>query len=217
MRWTCLLAACAFAAFARAPASATGFEPSVNDLPLSSFVKTRQYVEDLRRYLIGYETWIGPCPSADPGVRVKTLLLNRTVPLPDAELFDTAQWIEVIRIKGCAKTYDRPVYVGVSGGKTVFYARLLGGTRTPPVLQHKAMTALIKAEKDAAIRSGCQQTQPVRVLTTAFVSESKVEYGTAWNERWTIANCRGLKEIPIRFTPDHTGGMSFAFEGLQSQ
>ena len=139
------------------------------------------------------------------------------MPLPDADLFDTAQWIEVIRIEGCSKTYDRPVYVGVSGGKTVFYARLLGSTRTPPVLQHKAMTALIGAEKVAAIRSGCQQTQPVRVLTTAFVSETKVEYGTAWNELWTIANCRGLKKIPIRFTPDHTGGMSFGFEGLQSK
>lgn len=217
MRSIRLFALCALAAFAGTPAAAAGFEPSVKNLPLSSLVKTRQYVEDLRRYLIGYETWIGPCPSADPGKRVRTLLLNQTVPLPDAELFDAPQWIEVIRIEGCDRPYERPVYVGVSKGKTVFYARLLGGTRTTPVLQHKAMTALIAAEKIAAIRSGCQQTQPVRVLTTAFVSETKVEYGTAWNESWTIANCRGLKQIPMRFTPDHTGGISFAFEGLQSE
>ena len=217
MKWLCCLTVCATVALGNAPAAAAEIEPSVKDLPLSTFVKTRQYVEDLRRYLIGYETWVGPCPSADPGKRVKTLVLTQTVPLPDSTVFDTPQWIEVIRIEGCSKPYERPVYVGVSAGKMVFYARLLGGTRTQPVLQHKAMTALIAAEKQAAIRSGCQQTQPVRVLTTAFVSETKVEYGTAWNEVWTIANCRGLKKVPMRFTPDHTGGISFAFEGLPSK
>ncbi|MGI9415912.1 MAG: hypothetical protein ACR2PM_19725 [Hyphomicrobiales bacterium] len=208
---------CVLAVLAVAPPAVAEIEPSVNDLPLSSFVKTRQYVEDLRRYLIGYESWIGPCPDPDPGVRVRTLVPKQSLPFPGVDGPAAPQWIEIIRIGGCSTPYERPVHVGVSAGKTVFYAHLLGSTRTQPVLQHKAMTALIAAEKRAAIRSGCQQTHPVRVLTTAFVSETRAEYGTAWREVWTLANCRGLKKVPIRFTPDHTGGISFAFEGLPTQ
>ena len=80
-------------------------------------------------------------------------------------------------------------------GKTVFFAQLLGSTRAQPFLQDRAVKRLVAEQKQAAIASGCEQTQPVRVLTTDYVSERGTEYGNAWRETWTIANCRGLKQV----------------------
>lgn len=195
------------------PAGVAGADnPQVNDRPLSEFVATRDYLEDLERYLHGYEAWIGPCPTAHIAGRVRTMVLQKTVPFPEVPVPSEAQWVEIVRITGCTRPYERPVYVTVDQGKTIFYAHLLGTTRTEPQLQHRAVNSLIAAEKAAAIASGCPQTQPVRVITTAYVSEFSTEYGKGWRETWTLANCRGLKQVPIEFKPDHTGGIAIRFE-----
>jgi len=209
----CLIFAVAFALWPFGAAADSAVDPLVNDRPLSELVASQDYLEDLERYLIGYETWVGPCPDPQVAGRIKTLVLQKTVSFPEVEAPMEAQWIEVVRIAGCTNPYERPVYVTVDQGKTVFFAHLLGSTRTQPRLQHRALNNLIAAEKSAAIASGCPQTQPVRVITTAYVSEFSTEYGRAWRETWTIANCRGLKNVPIEFKPDHTGGIAIRFEG----
>ena len=122
------------------------------------------------------------------------------------------QWVDIVEVSGCAKPYERPVYATLRDGKTVFFAQLLGSTRAQPYLQDRTVKRLVKEQKQAAIASGCEQTHPVRVITTAYVSERGTEYGNAWKETWTIANCRGLKQVPVQFTPDHTGAIKISFE-----
>ena len=96
--------------------------------------------------------------------------------------------------------------------KRFFSLSCWGSTRAQPFLQDRTVKRLVKEQKQAAIASGCEQTQPVRVITTAYVSERGTEYGNAWKETWTIANCRGLKQVPVQFTPDHTGAIKISFE-----
>lgn len=188
-------------------------DPLVGDRPLSEFVSSKAYLEELKRYLTGYETWVGPCPDPQVADRLRTLVLQKTVSFPGVVSPVEAQWIEVVRIAGCANDYERPVYVTRDRGKTVFYAHLLGTTRTEPRLQHRVLNSLVASEKTAAIAAGCPQTQPVRVITTAYVSEFSTEYGKAWRETWTLANCRGLKKLTIDFKPDHAGSITIRFSG----
>lgn len=193
--------------------AAANDDPIVAGQRLSALVGSARYNSELRTYLTGYETWIGPCPDPTVESRIQTLVLQKTIPFPGVPTPQEPQWIDIVQIGGCARPYERPVYATVHEGKTVFYAHLLGSTRTEPNLQHATVHELIAAEKAAAIASGCPQTQPVRVLTTAFVSQTETEYGKAWRETWTLANCRGAKQVTIDFRPDHTGGIKAKLNG----
>lgn len=188
-------------------------DPIVDNRPLSTIVKSRQYLDDLTTYLTGYETWVGPCPAPRISQPLKTLVLQRTIPFPGVATPLEPQWITVVRISGCARPYERAVYATVQNGKHVFYAQLMGTTRTEPNLQDQTLKAVVESEKRIAISSGCPITQPVRVLTASYVSEASTEYGKSWRESWTIINCKGAKQVPITFTPDHTGAITTEFAG----
>ena len=192
-------------------AAADAVDPIVDNRPLSTIVKSKQYLDRLRTYLTGYETWIGPCPAPRVAAPHRTLVLQKTIPFPGVDVPQEPQWITMVRISGCARPYERAVYATISDGKPVFYAQLLGSTKAEPNLQDRAVKALIEVEKGAAVASGCPSTQPVRVLTTRFVSEASNEYGKAWQEEWTVANCKGLKRVALRFIPDHTGAVQVEF------
>ncbi len=187
-------------------------DPLVNGRRLSAIVASAQYREDLTRYLTGYESWVGPCPAPQISAPIETLVLQQTIPFPGVPAPVEPQWVVIVKVSGCTQAYERPVYATLRDGKTVFFAQLLGSTRAQPNLQDRTLKRLVTEQKKAAIASGCEQTQPVRVLTTKYVSERGTEYGSAWRETWTIANCNGLKKVPVQFTPDHTGGIKVSFE-----
>jgi len=184
-------------------------EPTVDGVALGTYVATADYVARLNTYIVGYETWIGPCPDPEPVARIGTLLPQRTVRLPGNPDPSAPQWIEMMRIGGCGTPYERPVYVSAKGGKPVFHAVLLGSTQTSPQVQAEAVDALIATERDEAAARGCPMTQPVRILSTAYGSEFEAEYGRGWTETWSIIDCAGLREIDIRFAPDHSSAMRF--------
>ena len=192
--------------------AADGADPIVDGRRLSTIVASAQYREDLTRYLTGYESWVGPCPAPQISAPIETLVLQQTIPFPGVPVPLQPQWVDIVRITGCAQPYERPVYATLRDGKTVFYAQLLGSTRAQPFLQDRTLKRLVVEQKKAAIASGCEQTQPVRVLTTAYVSESGTEYGNSWRETWTVANCNGLKKVPVQFTPDHSGKIKVSFD-----
>lgn len=188
-------------------------DPIVDNRPLSKIVKSKQYLDALTTYLTGYETWVGPCPASRISRPLKTLVLQRTIPFPGVATPLEPQWITIVRISGCARPYERAVYATVQNGKFVFYAQLIGTTRTEPNLQDQTLKAVVESEKQIAIASGCPITQPVRILTATYVSEASSEYGKSWRETWTIINCNGAKQVPITFTPDHTGAITPEFAG----
>ena len=111
-------------------------DPIVAGQRLSALVGSARYNSELRTYLTGYETWIGPCPDPSVESRIQTLVLQKTIPFPGVPTPQEPQWIDIVQIGGCARPYERPVYATVHEGKTVFYAHLLGSTRTEPNLQH---------------------------------------------------------------------------------
>lgn len=201
----------AFVVIAAAAPAAAQSEPQVGGTSLSAYVATADYLDRLNAYIVGYETWIGPCPDPEPVQRVDVLLAQRTVPLPGDPDPGAPQWIERLRITGCAADYERTVYVSMRGAKPVFHARLLGSSRTTPRLEGEAVTAVIAAEHAAAVAAGCPETRPVRVLGAAYEDRFDTEYGTGWHETWMIADCRGARHIAMTFTPDHTGGTRFDF------
>lgn len=207
----CAVAALIAAALTYAARADDAVDPLVDNRRLSAIVVSAQYREDLTRYLTGYESWVGPCPDPKISEPVQTLVLQQTIPFPGVSVPLEPQWIEIVRISGCAQSYERPVYATLHEGKYVFFAQLLGSTRAQPILQDRAVKQLVAEEKKLAIASGCPQTQPVRVLTTAYVSESATEYGKAWRETWTVANCHGLKHVSVAFQPDHTGTIAISF------
>lgn len=190
-------------------------DPLVGEQRLSDLVRSKAYLDGLATYLTGYETWLGPCPSPRVSKPVRTLVLQRTIRFPGVASPTQPQWVSVVRISGCARPYERAVYATVSDGKPVFHANLIGTTRADPALQERALKALVNVEKLAAQKAGCQSTHPVRILTTAFDSEAQSEYGKSWQETWTIANCRGVKRVPLRFTPDHGGALTIEINGLK--
>ncbi len=186
-------------------------EPEIDGMPLSRYVSSPQYLERLHTYVIGYETWIGPCPDPEPVTREQTLLPQRSIALPGDPDPGAPQWIEIVSVAGCRNAYQRPVFVSVKGKKPLFHAVLMGSTKTSPAVQAEAVAALVEQERESAMKRGCQATAPVRVLTTAFQSSFQSEYGTGWRETWTIVDCAGVRNVPVRFAPDHTGGTAYTF------
>jgi hypothetical protein len=204
------LAAC-IALLAPAASAAAQSEPRVGDVPLARYVSTASYLEQLNTYIVGYETWIGPCPDPEPVERVNVLLPESSVPLPGNPDPAAPQWIEQLRVTGCSAPYERFVYVSARGDTPVFHARLLGTSRTTPKLESDAVEAVVAAERDAAVARGCPATQPVRVFTATFDERFDAEYGTGWRETWQIADCRGVRDLTLTFTPDHSGATVFEF------
>ena len=208
---TVAIVALACGAFACAPHAAAQSEPQIDGVALSRYVAGGEYQSLLNAYIVGYETWIGPCPDPEPVERIGVLLPQSSVPLPGDPDPGAPQWIEQLRITGCARDYERYVYVSMKASRPVFHARLLGSSRTTPRLEEEAVAAVIAVEHAAAVANGCPETQPVRVFTATYTDRFDGEYGAGWRETWLIADCRGARDIALTFTPDHTGGTRIDF------
>ncbi len=190
---------------AAAPVSAQPAIPE-SQADLAAYIATEYYSDRLTTYLVGYETWIGPCPDPEPLELVGTYLQDRSVSLPGAPDLGALQWVEIVSVGGCSVPYQRLVYVSLKEDEPVFYARLLGNTQTSPRLEHDAVRTVVEQEHEAAVLNGCPVTFPLRILSTVSGDRFDTEYGEGWDETWTVLDCHGAREITLQFQPDHTGG-----------
>ncbi|MGI9415913.1 MAG: hypothetical protein ACR2PM_19730 [Hyphomicrobiales bacterium] len=198
------------------PGSPAGSRPpTVAGRPLQEVLNSKAYIERLTTYLIGYETWIGICTDAEPEQRLRTLMITEPVRLPGADRADGPQWLEVISVKGCNKTYKRLIYATYHDGKPVFHAQLPGSTKTRPVLQHRTLMALRDLETDRAHRAGCDRAHRARVLAAHLEDGWDGEGDTEWRETWVVHSCRGVDNVPVRFAPDGKGEITFSFDAAR--
>ena len=186
--------------------------PTVGGRPLQEVLNSKAYIGRLTTYLIGYETWIGVCTDAEPEQRVRTLMITDPLPLPGVDRVDGPQWLEVISVKGCKKTYERMIYATYHKGKPVFHAQLPGSTKTRPVLQHRTLMALRDRETEKSHRAGCERADRARVLAAHLEDGWDGEGDTDWRETWVVYSCKGVGKVPVRFMPDATGAITFSFD-----
>lgn len=186
--------------------------PLVNGKPLQQILNSKEYVESLVRYLVGYETWIYICTDAQPEERIRTLMVTEPVDLPEIDRVDAPQWLEVVKIRGCNKTYERMVFATYHQGKPVFHAQIAGNSKTSPRLQHQAVTALRAAASTAAQAEGCDRADRARVLSAELDEAWPKASKSQWREVWVVHACKGTKDVPVVFTSDDSGKITFRFE-----
>ena len=191
---------------------AAGKAPTVGGRPLQEVLNSKAYIGRLTTYLIGYETWIGVCTDAEPEQRLRTLMITDPLPLPGVDRVEGPQWLEVISVKGCKKTYERMIYATYHKGKPVFHAQLPGSTKTRPVLQHRTLMALRDRETEKSHRAGCERADRARVLAAHLEDGWDGEGDTDWRETWVVYSCKGVGKVPVRFMPDGTGAITFSFD-----
>lgn len=185
--------------------------PAVNGQALQKILNSEDYLERLVRYLIGYETWIGICTDAEPEQRLRTMMITEPVRLPGIDGISTPQWLEVIRLKGCNRSYERMIYAAYHNGKPVFHAQLPGSTRTAPQLQHETLTALRARETERAHQAGCERADSARILAAELDTGWTGDTDREWREVWVVHSCKGVKKVPVTFGPDADGFVTYRF------
>jgi hypothetical protein len=186
--------------------------PEIDGRPIRDFLNSEDYLERLVTHLIGYETWIGACADAEPLSRDDTLMVSQPISLPDAELASGPQWIEIIELQGCDRTYKRLIYATYVDGAPVFHVQLPGNTRSEPVLQHRAINELRARESETAWSEGCERSDHARVIAGEVDDAWQVDDTEAWREIWVVLTCSGIKHVPVIFQPDDAGEISFTWE-----
>lgn len=193
-------------------APATRPRPMVDGEPLQNILNSKTYIEELVRYLIGYETWIYVCTDAQPKERVRTLVISDPVEFPGVELDATPQWLEVVRVHGCNRDYERMIYASYRNGKPVFHARVAGDSRTTPRIEHDAVAALRDAASTAAVKEGCPRSHRARVVSARNDKAWPETSETRWREIWVVSTCKGTRDVPVIFSEDGTSGVTFRYE-----
>lgn len=185
--------------------------PTVDGRPLQEVLNSKDYLDRLVRYLIGYETWINICTDAEPEERLRTMMVTEPVALPGVEGAAGAQWLEVIRIRGCEKSYERMIFATYHDGKPVFHAQLSGTSKTTPLVQHETLTALRARETDVAHAAGCDRADRARVLGANLDDAWDGTKAGTWREIWIVHSCKGVKEVPVVFKTSQDGTVGFTF------
>ena len=185
--------------------------PVVDGKSLQTVLNSKSYIDELVRYLIGYETWIYICTDAEPQERVRTLVITEPVALPGVDGVPSPQWLEVIRIRGCERNYERMVYAAYKDGKPVFHAQIAGNSKTPPRLQQEAVTALRELESKIAHAAGCDRADRARVLSAELDENWAQASKDRWREVWTVHSCKGTKEVAVVFQSTEDGSVKFRF------
>lgn len=200
------------------PGSITPNNPASTQLPpvdgqvLQKILNSKDYLEHLVRYLIGYETWIGICTDAEPDQRLRTLMITEPVRLPGIDGISTPQWLEVIQIKGCNRSYERMIYATYHDGKPVFHAQISGSTKTTPQLQHETLAALRARETERAHQAGCERADSARILAANLDPDWAGGTDREWREIWVVHSCKGVKKVPVLFGPGADGTVTFSFD-----
>ncbi len=186
--------------------------PEIDGKPFQDYLNSSDYLERLITYLVGYETWIGICTDAEPVNRVRTWMATEPVPLPGAERIDGPQWIEIVEIEGCQRTYQRMVYATVSDGNPVFHARLPGDSKAEPLLQHRAVTELREQQSEWSWTQGCDRVDRARILAGEVDKSWPGTTDTSWREEWVVHTCKGVKRVPVIFTPGADGEIIYSWD-----
>jgi hypothetical protein len=186
--------------------------PTVDGKPLQSIINDKDYIEQLVRYLIGYETWIHMCADAEPEERLRTLVVGEPQQMPGIDDLNSPQWLEVIRVRGCDRTYERLIYATYHDGKPVFHAQLAGSSKTGPRLQHETLTALRRRETERAHAAGCERADSARVIAAELDKAWPQAADGRWREVWTVHSCKGASDVPVQFQTGPDGTVTFRFE-----
>ena len=192
-------------------APSTRPRPTIDGEPLQNILNSKAYIDELVRYLIGYETWIYICADARPQERVRTMVISDPVELPGVDLDETPQWLEVVRVHGCNRDYERMIYASYRDGKPVFHAKVAGDTRTTPRVQHEAVTALRDAASAFAVTQGCPRSHRARVVSARSDTAWPETSDTRWREIWVVSTCKGTRDVPVTFSDDGASGVTFSY------
>ena len=190
-------------------------DATVDGKPLQAVLNDKDYLDQLVRYVIGYDTWIHNFSDAEPEERLRTLMISEPLHMPGIDGVSTPQWLEVIRVRGCNRTYKRLVYATYHNGKPVFHAQIAGSTKTAPLVQHQTVTALRNHETLRAHAAGCDRAHKARVTAANLDEDWSASTATQWREIWTVQSCRGVTEMPVYFRVDESGGVTFRFQAPQ--
>ena len=184
----------------------------VDGKPIQAVLNDKTYVNQLVRYLVGYETWIHICTDAEPEERLRTLIVSEPLRMPGIEGIPRPLWLEVIRVRGCNRTYERLVYATYRDGKPVFHAKVAGSSRTKPDVQHATVTALRRRETERAHAAGCERSDKARVIAAELDKSWPEMSETQWREIWVVYTCKGSRDVPVRFDAGEDGVVTFRFE-----
>lgn len=185
---------------------------TVNGKPIQAVLNNKDYVDQLVRYLIGYETWIHLCTDAEPEERLRTLIVSDPLRMPGIEVVARPLWLEVIRVRGCNRTYERLVYATYHEGKPVFHAMVAGSSKTTPDVQHRTVSALRERETVRAHAAGCERADKARVISAELDEDWPDASETQWREIWAVHTCKGSRDVPLWFQTGADGKVTFHFE-----
>jgi len=181
----------------------------IGGMPFAKFINSQFYFTELAREVLAYEAGVGPCTGSDNVSRVQMGRPQIAMEFP--KLGFPPQWMEVVQVSGCEPIHDRAVLV-LYVDRRLIYLPLIGGSglsRFDAVLQRDVIGALVAAERVHAQRAGCALRDHIGIVTTKVIARVEKADGLYWEEIWTIANCRGEKELTVGFAPSSSGGTDF--------
>ncbi|MCP5080845.1 MAG: hypothetical protein GY948_04030 [Alphaproteobacteria bacterium] len=187
-------------------------QSSAEEQELKKLLNSKPYVNKLRFVVSRYEASVNGCKAPNVVGRTGLTLLDARVPMPGIGVPASAQWMDVVGVKGCGKPYQRRVVGARHKGQTVMFPYLSGSTRTTPVVQFETMRLVLNEERKHATAAGCKAEDLVSVATTRFVASAKAEHGTMWRESWTVKSCKGVRNVGLQFAPDKNGHVAVTLE-----
>ncbi|MEM7621421.1 MAG: hypothetical protein AAF228_13425 [Pseudomonadota bacterium] len=186
------------------------FPKDVAGLPIHSFLHSKAYKHVLEKNIIAYEKKFGPCASPRFAGRVDVARSKIPKSFPEAGLIP--QWIEIIKIEGCDKPFNRFVLVGVINDVPTFHPMLSGNALSllDMVVEKDVLATLMESEHKHASISGCQKADMIRIHDAQLLSHKQEGETLYWNEVWHISNCKDFKKLTIRFETNPRTGTQFS-------
>lgn len=178
-----------------------------NGMIFKNFLKSSGYESQLINYTLSYEKGLGPCSKPLIQKRVRATPLKR--PVTFAGVGTPPQWLEIIEIGGCKKTFERTIFTAIVKGKIRHVALLRGKSFTDPRLQWDIIKAILPAARIQARKKGCKRNS-VRMIGAKAEGERDPGDKSPWNETWVMADCDGVFEYEVSLTPDPKGGTTWA-------
>lgn len=181
----------------------------INGEPFRKFVNGDVYFGELTKEATQYEARVGACATPGEVERVTAGRPQLLTKFPD--LGTPPQWMEILKINGCAKPVERAVLVLYVGKKLLFLPLVAGNalSRFDVMLQRDVIKTLMPVERTLAVRAGCDDDDKIRIVGTKTLSKKSTESGLAWEEEWHLANCKGAKSVRVSYNAAKTGGTTF--------
>jgi len=180
---------------------------AIRGVAFADFIESNVYVNQLIAYTMGYEKRLGPCRR--PEVRRRLPFVRLKNPVRITGVGTPPQWLEVIEIGGCGKTFKRTIFTAYFNNKVQRVAMLMGSSRTGPKLQWEIVRAVLPVARARAKESGCR-VGTVRLLKAVREGPAPADSNAPWNETWTTIDCTGNHDYAIALKPDSKGGVIWA-------